>query len=458
MTDRIALTVSPHANIALADELKFALAAAQIFFDQPEAPAPYTGCVLMADQERDLAWLEHMLLDNCERGIRCLVVWGGPRCLTRLQIWQLLITGANDVIHWHDKVLAAAQINTRLKRWLHVEKHLSDPLIQDSLVGSSPIWLNTLRQIIEISLFSQAPVLLMGESGTGKEMAARLLHRFDNRPFKQDLTLLDCSSIVPELSGSEFFGHEKGAFTNAINSREGAFATGDKGTLFLDEIGELPLHLQAELLRVVQEGTYKKLGSNQWRKTDFRLVSATNRNLPQQIEAKTFRQDLYYRISTWVCLLPPLRDRVEDIPGLVNTFLKQLIPDERKRPLIDPQVITFLCARPYPGNVRELRQVVTRLVNRYAGAGIITLGDIPACDRPNTFAQQAPMSKAAFMRFVREAIEDGRSLKTIVHDISNLAKEIAIEQVNGNLQAASELLQVTDRTMQLYSSERAKRH
>jgi transcriptional regulator with GAF, ATPase, and Fis domain len=299
--------------------------------------------------------------------------------------------------------------------------------------------------------------LILGESGTGKEMAARLIHQFDNRPYKQDLTLLDCSSIVPELSGSEFFGHEKGAFTNAINAREGVFATGDKGTLFLDEIGELPLHLQAELLRVVQEGTYKRVGSNQWRKTDFRLVSATNRDLQQQIVEKTFRQDLYYRVSTWVCYLPPLRERLEDIPDLVQVFLKQLIPDERRRPIIDPQLLAFLSTRAYPGNVRELLQVVTRLVNRYAGSGILSLGDLPECDRPKALMQQQPiMSKPEFNQYIRAAIEDGQSLKTILQNISNLTKEIAIEQVNGNLQAASKLLQVTDRTMQTYCSGKVK--
>jgi transcriptional regulator with GAF, ATPase, and Fis domain len=448
--------VSQHANATAVDEIKYALDAAQIVFER-QLPLPHhIGCVLFADQQSDLIWLEQMILESSEHSTRCIVAWGGKSPLTRLQIWQLLITGAKDVVYWQNKETASLQITFRLKRWLHVEKYLSDPVIKERMVGSSTTWLTTLRQIIEISIFSQAPVLILGESGTGKEMAARLIHQFDNRPYKQDLTLLDCSSIVPELSGSEFFGHEKGAFTNAINAREGAFATGDKGTLFLDEIGELPLHLQAELLRVVQEGTYKRLGSNQWRKTDFRLVCATNRDLQQQIVEKTFRQDLYYRISTWVCYLPPLRERKEDIPDLVQAFLNQLIPDERRRPIIDPQLFSFLSTRDYPGNVRELRQVVTRLVNRYAGSGVLSLGDIPECDLPKTWMQEQPISKPEFNQYIRAAIEDGQSLKTILQNISNLTKEIAIEQVNGNLQAASKLLQVTDRTMQAYCSTRVK--
>ena len=456
MTKCIALSVTQHANAISVDEIKYVLDVAQILFDQRSPLPHHVGCILFADQQSDLGWLEQMILESSESSIRCIVAWGGNSPLTRLQTWKLLITGAKDVIYWQNKETASLQITVRLKRWLHIEKYLSDPVIMEQMVGRSAIWLTTLRQIIEISIFSQAPVLILGESGTGKEMAARLIHQFDNRPYKQDLTLLDCSSIVPELSGSEFFGHEKGAFTNAINAREGAFATGDKGTLFLDEIGELPLHLQAELLRVVQEGTYKRLGSNQWKKTDFRLVSATNRDLQQQLVEKTFRQDLYYRISTWVCYLPPLRERLEDIPDLVQVFLNQLIPDERRRPIIDPQLLAFLSTRAYPGNVRELRQVVTRLVNRYAGSGILSLGDIPECDRPKAWVHQEPMSKPEFNQFIRAAIEEGQSLKTILQNISNLTKEIAIEHVNGNLQAASKLLQVTDRTMQTYCSGRVK--
>src|SRR6202023_58747 len=145
------------------------------------------------------------------------------------------------------------------------------------------------------------------------EVAANLIHRLNTRADKRDMVILDCSTIVSDLSGSEFFGHERGAFTGALTERQGAFALANGGTLFLDEIGELPLPLQAQLLRVVQERTYKRLGGNTWRRTDFRLVCATNRDLVELIRRGEFRADLYYRIASFVCKLPALRERLEDI-------------------------------------------------------------------------------------------------------------------------------------------------
>ena len=133
-----------------------------------------------------------------------------------------------------------------------------------------------------------------------------MIHRLDSRLEKRELVIVDCTTIVPELSGSEFFGHERGAFTSAIAAREGAFALADRGTLFLDEVGELPIGLQAELLRVVQERTYKRVGSNAWKNTSFRLVCATNRDLLQEQAHGRFRRDFYYRIAAWTCRLPAL--------------------------------------------------------------------------------------------------------------------------------------------------------
>ena len=151
---------------------------------------------------------------------------------------------------------------------------------------------------------------------------ARLIHRLDGRPGKKKLIVLDCATVVPSLSGSEFFGHEKGAFTGAAGPRDGAFALADGGTLFLDE-ARLPPNLQAELLRVIQEGMYKRVGSNTWRTTNFRLVSATNRDLVEDQEAGRFRLDLYYRIAAWQFRLPSLRERRDDIELLAQNFLSR---------------------------------------------------------------------------------------------------------------------------------------
>src|SRR5262249_44123862 len=153
------------------------------------------------------------------------------------------------------------------------------------------------------------------------ELLARLIHELNAATKERSLVVVDCTTIVPELSGSEFFGHERGAFTGAVAARDGAFALADGGTLFLDEIGELPSHLQAQLLRVIEEGTYKRVGGNAWQRTNFRLVCATNRDLPRLVEAGKFRGDLYFRIASWVFRIPPLSERIEDILPLARHFL-----------------------------------------------------------------------------------------------------------------------------------------
>lgn len=172
-------------------------------------------------------------------------------------------------------------------------------------IGASPAWRRLLRGVVEVAHFTQAPVLLVGESGTGKELVGRLVHDLNESAERGALAVVDCTTIVPELAGSELFGHERGAFTGAHAGRDGAFATAQGGTLFLDEVGDLPLSLQAQLLRVAQEGTYKRVGSDTWRHSRFRLVSATHRDLPARIEAGQFRQDLYFRIAGWVFRVPP---------------------------------------------------------------------------------------------------------------------------------------------------------
>jgi hypothetical protein len=174
--------------------------------------------------------------------------------------WALLQAGAADVLPWADPEELAPQVCTRFRRWLTVDHLLATPPVATAVVGHSASWRALLRDIVESARFSDASTLILGESGTGKELIARLIHTLDARTPKRDLVVLDCSTIMPELSGSEFFGHERGAFTGTAAQRDGAFALADGGTLFLDEIGELPLPLQAQLLRVVQEHTYKRVG------------------------------------------------------------------------------------------------------------------------------------------------------------------------------------------------------
>jgi hypothetical protein len=245
---------------------------------------------------------------SCGGGARILVLARDRASLANGAAWELLRAGASDVMVWDGTPARIEDVAERFERWNAVDGILDSTIIKENLIGRSPAWRHVLRDVIEIAKFSSASVLVSGESGTGKELIARLIHTLDGRPQKRDLIVLDCTTVVSELSGSEFFGHERGAFTGAIASRDGAFALADGGTLFLDEIGELPYTLQAELLRAVQEHTYKRVGSNTWQKTEFRLVSASNRELRPDKNARGFRPDLYYRITNWTCSLPPLRD------------------------------------------------------------------------------------------------------------------------------------------------------
>ncbi|NTU84211.1 MAG: sigma-54-dependent Fis family transcriptional regulator, partial [Chloroflexales bacterium] len=326
------------------------------------------------------------------------------------------------------------------------------PLVGEHLVGRSKAWQSVLRQVVEAACFTEAPVLLLGETGTGKEQLAQLIHRLDARPDKGDLVVVDCTTIVPELAGSELFGHERGAFTSAVSARDGAFALADGGTLFLDEIGELPPALQAQLLRVTQERTYKRVGSNTWRRTEFRLVCATNRDLAADEGEGRFRRDLYYRIAGWVCRLPPLRERREDIIPLVRHFMGQLRPGHEP-PELDEPVRAYLLSRDYPGNVRDLRQLAARLHYRHVGPGPLTAGVIPEAERPGEPA--APLwYGGSFEQSIRRALSAGVGIREIRRAAEETAVRLAIADEGGNLQRAAQRLGVTDRALQLRRAAR----
>lgn len=324
--------------------------------------------------------------------------------------------------------------------------------MRNNLAGQSPAWIRCLRQIVEVASFSDSSVLITGESGTGKELVAQLLHTLDSRDNKGDLIVCDCATIVPELSGSEFFGHERGAFTGAVAARKGAFALADHGTLFLDEIGELPLNLQAELLRVVQERAYKRVGSNAWLKTEFRLVCATNRNLFEEQLHDRFRRDLYYRIATWTCHLPPLRERQDDILVLATHFINQLRPDDP--PELDDAVCQYFLTREYTGNVRDLKQLVVRMVQRHVGPGPITVGDIPEDERPVAAKDPCSWNREELETAVRKAVASGLGIKEIERTAGELAERIVIEAEQGNLQKAAARLGITDRALQMRRAAR----
>ncbi|MFD3003155.1 sigma 54-interacting transcriptional regulator [Pontibacter toksunensis] len=364
--------------------------------------------------------------------------------LPRGAAWKLLSAGASDVFVWKATDKPGEAILARLEYWRSAKHQLQS--LQKVLIGKSKVWHATLRQIVEMASTS-CPILLLGESGTGKELVTKEIHALDNRKDKQDLVVVDCTTIVPGLSGSELFGHEKGAFTNAISTRDGAFALANGGSLFLDELGELPASLQAELLRVLQEGTYKRVGSNTWRKTSFRLISATNRNLAEEVKNGHFRQDLFYRVSGYSCQLPSLRERREDIPLLVDHFLQHV---HHKPQPVDPELYQYLAARDYPGNVRELQQLVSRIAHKHVGDGAFTLGDIPEADRPSFEEAEALPGKVELEQAVKRLFYAGVGLKELKDLVADMVKEIAIEDKNGNVKQAARKLGCSERILQMH--------
>jgi transcriptional regulator with GAF, ATPase, and Fis domain len=428
---------------AIRGDVVRALRAHGLNADADEATPGGAGVVLFDEISIDLT---RLVRDCSNGGLECVIaVNAAPAALAEGALWHVLDAGASDVFVW-DPAHGPAAVAARLDRWRQVDDLTALPVVRDQLVGESRAWRSALRRIVEIAQFTDSPVLLTGESGTGKELIARLIHALDPRPGKRDLVVLDCTTIVPTLSGSEFFGHERGAFTGADSTRDGAFALADGGTLFLDEVGELPLPLQAELLRVVQEKTYKRVGSNVWRDTDFRLVCATNRDLLEEAAQERFRRDFYYRIAAWRVDLPSLHHRREDIVPLTQHFLGQLRPGQEPCGLDGP-VLDFLVRRNYPGNVRDLRHLVTRMSHRHVGPGPITLGDIPEEERDR--GDQADWRGDGFEQSIRTALALGTGLKEITSAAAETAVRVAMLHEGGNLQRASSRLGITARALQL---------
>ena len=254
------------------------------------------------------------------------------------------------------------------------------------MIGQSAALKRLLRQV-EMVARTDATVLILGESGTGKELVAREIHQHSRRS-QRPLIRVNCASIPRELYESEFFGHVKGAFTGAIKDRAGRFEAAQGGTLFLDEVGEIPLELQSKLLRVLQEGQYERVGEERTRTVDVRIIAATNRDLPRDVEAGRFRQDLYYRLNVFPMKVAPLRERKEDIPLLAAHFLdravrKLKLPSAR----LTPSHIAQLHNHDWPGNVRELQNMIERALI-LAQNGVLWF-DLPDNPRPPAPAPNA---------------------------------------------------------------------
>ncbi|MBB4266805.1 nif-specific transcriptional activator NifA [Roseospira visakhapatnamensis] len=236
------------------------------------------------------------------------------------------------------------------------------------IIGRSPAMVGVLDQVRHVAR-TRAPVMLRGESGTGKEMIARAIHQVSPRADKP-FVCVNCAALPDTLLESELFGHDKGAFTGAAGERKGRFEMADGGTLFLDEIGEISPAFQAKLLRVLQEGQFERLGSSRTRKVDVRMIAATNRNLEEAVSKGGFRADLYYRINVVTLVLPPLRDRREDIEPLARHFLDRFNEENGESLVFSPNALDLLRGCAFPGNVRELENCITRVATMVRGAVI----------------------------------------------------------------------------------------
>jgi len=261
--------------------------------------------------------------------------------------------------------LAAERIfeMAEMKKEISVLRYQVGKYLYEDMVGGSERMLEVFRTIEMISSSGgNCTVLILGESGTGKELAARAVHNKSDRRNKP-FVALNCTAIQEGLLESELFGHEKGAFTGALSAKEGLFEIADGGTVFLDEIGDMDLKLQAKLLRFLEDRSFRTIGGVKEITVDVRIIASTNRNLEKEIARGRFREDLYYRLKVIPLTIPPLRDRKEDIPMLVNYFVNKFCVDMGKKPLsVDSRVMGALGAYRWPGNVRELKNLIERLV------------------------------------------------------------------------------------------------
>jgi DNA-binding NtrC family response regulator len=330
--------------------------------------------------------------------------------------------GKSDILRSVQKALTLRAV---LVENITLKRQVEEPFAQANIIGSSPAWREVCRTVEQVAP-SRSTVLVSGESGTGKELVAHVLHRLSPRAERPFVTL-NAAALPESLVEAELFGYEKGAFTGAMQRKPGRFELADGGTLFLDEIGELPPAAQAKLLRVLQEGTFERLGGTRTQQVDVRIVAATNRNLFQEVSDKRFREDLYYRINVIAIELPSLRERREDIPLLLAHFLRKYAQQNGKEIAAAQQaVIQRLQAYDWPGNVRELENVVERAVVLAQGE-IIRVADLP----PYLQAIEPLENVARTFVFPPDAT---------LSDIEREAISQALEQQHGNRKAAARRL------------------
>ncbi len=326
-----------------------------------------------------------------------------------------------------DKVLLSVQRALEAKRLERENRELRENLFRRwKMVGESPR-MQQLREQIRMAAVSNSRVLILGESGSGKELVAHLLHEQSPRSDGRFVEV-NCAAIPQELIESELFGHEKGSFTGAIERKQGKFELADHGTLFLDEIGDMSLQTQAKVLRVIETQEFQRVGGNRNIKVDVRIISATNKDLADEVKKGSFREDLFFRLNVIPIKVPPLRERLEDIPLLVDYFFDLLAAEYgQQKKAISREALAALQRHAWPGNIRELRNVLERMVIM-THAGTIASVDMLPSDAP-----KADYFACAALKDARDAFERDfilRKLEENGGNVSKTAEVLGIERSN----------------------------
>ena len=337
-----------------------------------------------------------------------------------------------DIDDLRTVVQRAAERTAQERTIRELRQQLDERYGFDDIIGSSAAVIRILDAVRRVAP-SNLPVLIQGESGTGKELLAQAIHNQSRRK-EARLVTLNCAGLSESILEDELFGHVKGAYTGAAGDRKGRFEHADGGTMFLDEVGDMPMAMQAKLLRVLENGEVIRLGSNEPIRVDIRLISATNRDLADLVAKKQFREDLYFRIRGAMLLLPPLRERREDIPLLMDHFLKQASErHDKKIAAITPEARRVLIAYDWPGNVRQLRNVVENMVVLTTGDKI-TLEDLP----PEIYTPPGGSTgDVAVQGLVGMSIQDAE--KELIRN--------TLKMVSGNREQAADILGIGERTL-----------
>lgn len=322
-----------------------------------------------------------------------------------------------------------------------LKRQVRDKYRFENIVGTSDEMMEVF-ELVEKVADTDSTVLILGESGTGKELVARAIH-YNSRRKERPLVTVNCAAIPEELLESELFGHMKGAFTGAVATKPGRFDAADNGTIFLDEIGDMSFKLQVKILRVLQEQRFEPVGSTKTHQVDVRVIAATNQDLEKAVKDKRFREDLYYRLNVIPIRIPPLRERVNDIPVLVHHFVEKYTAESKHRVGgISDEAVKVLMGYKWPGNVRELENLIERVVV-LKREGVISPSDLPE-KIVGEAVKQKPKGPTTF-HF--EIPDEGVSFRHAISDFENRLIIKALEKTSGNRNKAASLLRLNRTTL-----------